>query len=67
MSTTLNEHKKLYTQNDTSFVVSSTEEEYVLKVRDRLTEDKPREKLINYGPEYLTAQELLAVVLNVGT
>ena len=30
-------------------------------------EDKPREKLIKYGPEVLSATELMAILLNVGT
>lgn len=31
------------------------------------SEDTPREKLINYGPESLSVQELMAVLLNTGT
>ena len=41
--------------------------QYILNIRDLPQEEKPREKLAQYGPEYLTAQELLAVVLSVGT
>lgn len=40
---------------------------YVLKIRDLPNEDKPREKLIKYGPDSLSVHELLAVVLNTGT
>jgi DNA repair protein RadC len=43
------------------------DKEYILKVRDLADEDKPREKLIKYGPEILSVAELLAILLNVGT
>ncbi len=41
--------------------------EYVLKVRDLPEDHKPREKLIKFGPEVLSLQEILAVILNTGT
>ncbi|SRR3989339_49764 len=37
------------------------------KVKDLNEEDKPREKLIKYGPDILSVQELLAIVLGTGT
>jgi len=40
---------------------------YVLKLRDLPEQEKPREKLIKYGPDVLSAAELLAIVLGVGT
>ena len=40
---------------------------YILKLRDLPKEEKPREKLVKYGPGALSAAELFAVVLNVGT
>ncbi|KKW42261.1 MAG: replication and repair protein RadC protein [Candidatus Magasanikbacteria bacterium GW2011_GWA2_56_11] len=40
---------------------------YVLKIRDLPGDDKPREKLIKYGPENLSVHELLAVIINTGT
>lgn len=43
------------------------EHEYVLKVRDLPDDEKPREKLLRYGPGVLSASELLAVVLQMGT
>jgi len=43
------------------------EKEYVLKLRDLPQEDRPREKLVQYGPGALSIAELLAIVLNVGT
>lgn len=43
------------------------EKPYVLKIRDMPSEDKPREKLLKYGPSNLSAAELLAVILNTGS
>lgn len=40
---------------------------YVLRIKDMPTEDKPREKLLKYGPSNLTVQELLAIILNTGS
>ena len=57
----------VYTMADFDVVLSQESPEYVLKLRDLPAEDKPREKLIKYGPDVLNAQELLAVVLTVGT
>lgn len=41
--------------------------EYPLTIHDLPSEDKPREKLIQSGPEALSIKELLAVVLMTGT
>lgn len=41
--------------------------QYVLPIRDIPAEDKPREKLLANGPGMLTPQELLAVVIGLGT
>lgn len=43
------------------------EKKYVLKLRDLPIDERPREKLIKYGPHVLTFEELIAIVLNVGT
>lgn len=40
---------------------------YVLKIGDIPLEEKPREKLLKFGATALSVQELLAVMLNVGT
>jgi DNA repair protein RadC len=58
---------RIYFTNDTIPVVCESEQTYVLKIRDLPQEEKPREKLAHYGPEYLSVKELLAVVLTVGT
>lgn len=61
-----------YTITDTNLTIMTVdpglaERTYVLRVRDMPNEDKPREKLLKYGPDSLSIHELLAVVLNVGT
>lgn len=62
MSTTL------YRMPQTEHIVSSTNERtYQLTVRDLPLEEKPREKLLKYGPSTLSMAELLAILFNVGT
>ncbi len=41
--------------------------QYTFTIKDMPTEDKPREKLLKYGPTTLSTQELVAVLLNTGT
>jgi DNA repair protein RadC len=48
-------------------LVQHADEPYVLKVRDLPSGEKPREKLMQYGPAGLSSAELLAVVWGVGT
>lgn len=48
-------------------ILDNPQRKYVLRIHDLPPEDKPREKLINLGPESLTPAELLAVILNTGT
>lgn len=57
----------LYTLQDNDLVLDNQGKRYVLRLRDLPLEDKPREKLIKYGPSVLSINELLAIVLNVGT
>lgn len=40
---------------------------YVLRIRDLPPEEKPRERMLAYGPSALSVQELLAIVLTTGT
>lgn len=61
-----------YTITDTNLMLIDAskltlERPYILKVRDMPNEDKPREKLLKYGPANLTVAELLAVIMNTGT
>ena len=59
--------KQKYQVRWQDLILDASEKEYVLMVRDRLESDRPREKLINFGPGELTGAELLAVVINTGT
>ena len=61
--------KSPYSIPDTDLLldVSPEDRKYVLKVRDLPTDDKPREKLVQLGPEALSINELLAIVLVTGT
>jgi len=65
--TTTTAQKYIINDTDLFLDVAPTERKYVLKFRDLPSESKPREKLVSQGPEALSIQELLAVVLSVGT
>lgn len=56
-----------YTISPYVFFLDKPVREYPLLLRDMPSENKPREKLIAKGPESLTVQELLALVLTTGT
>ena len=56
-----------YTFKENDLMLGNEDKKYVLKIKDLADEDKPRERLIKHGPAILSAAELLAVVLNVGT
>lgn len=55
-----------YAISDTD-LVSGERTAYTLKVKDLPSEEKPREKLLQYGPAPLTVAELVAILLGVGT
>jgi DNA repair protein RadC len=57
--------QKNYKQKDTNLFLDN-ERKYVLRIRDMPIEQKPREKLIKYGPSTLSSAELLAIILNTG-
>ena len=38
-----------------------------MKIKDLPVYDRPRERLINYGKEYISKEELLAIILKTGT
>lgn len=57
----------LYTARENDIVVTEGNEPYILRLRDLPADEKPREKLLKYGPDALDAGELLAIVLNTGT
>ena len=52
---------------ENSLVMGDQPKEYVIRLRDLPASDRPREKLVENGPENLTVAELLAVIMNVGT
>ena len=57
----------IYTIRDHDLILDNEERKYILRVRDLPPEDKPREKLVRYGPHELSLEELFAVILNVGS
>ncbi len=65
MNTT--EAARTYSLTDTDIIMGERDIRYVLRVRDLPIEDKPREKLLAFGPADLTSAELLAILLGVGT
>ncbi len=42
-------------------------ERYTLTIKELPTNERPRERLVKYGPEALSNAELLAIILRVGT
>ncbi len=61
--------KSPYTLRDNDLVLTSApvSRKYTLKLRDLPDTDKPREKLLAFGPSKLSTKELLAIILNAGT
>lgn len=62
-----NRTEKLYSLMDTDLFLDKSSREYILKIHDLPLESQPREKLIKQGPEALSLQELLAILLNIGS
>lgn len=56
-----------YTLRDTESIMGEGHDRYVLRVKDLPDSEKPREKLLASGPANLSAAELVAILLNVGT
>lgn len=59
--------KSTYELNDNNLVMGEAPNRYVLRVRDLPGAEKPREKMIAYGPTNLSLSEIVAVVLGVGS
>ncbi len=57
---------KFYSLMDTNLFLDNNNRQYILKLRDMPIDGKPREKLIEQGPEALSLPELLAIILNTG-
>ncbi len=64
---TATKSKIKYIFKDNDLILDNDDKKYIIKVKDLAEEDKPRERLIKDGPSILSASELLAVILNVGT
>lgn len=58
--------EKTYNQTETDLFLDASPKEYILKIKDQPRDEQPRQKLITQGPEILSLQELLSVILNVG-
>jgi len=56
-----------YTFKENNLILSNEDKKYVLKIKDLADEDRPRERLIKHGSSVLSTQELLAIIMNVGT
>ena len=60
--------EKSYALRDQDILVADhSRSQYVLRVRDLPIEEKPREKLLQFGPKALGVSELVAILLGVGT
>jgi DNA repair protein RadC len=55
------------TDHDIIMSESSVGQQYVLRIKDLPSDQKPREKLLQLGPKNLTLAELIAVLWGVGT
>jgi DNA repair protein RadC len=56
-----------YSLRDADLLLTDEDHPYVLRVRDMDAQDKPREKMLAFGPGELSLTELVAVVWGVGT
>lgn len=56
-----------YSLHGNELVLGEYIEQYILKVRDLPEDQKPREKLLRFGPKGLSVAELVAALLGVGT
>ncbi len=53
--------------HDIIMLDESSEHQYVLRVKDLPSDEKPREKLLQLGPKHLNLSELIAILWGVGT
>lgn len=56
-----------YTLRDNDYIIGEGDTRYILRVRDLPLEEKPREKMLQQGPEALSLAELVAILMGVGT
>ncbi|MCF7820767.1 MAG: DNA repair protein RadC [Candidatus Pacebacteria bacterium] len=55
-----------YTLKSNNIIITDNKK-YVLTIKDLPEKDKPREKLLEYGPTDLSVSELIAIILQTGT
>jgi len=53
--------------HDNEIIMGEMPDRYIMRVKDRAEDDKPREKLLSAGPSSLSVSELVAILLGVGT
>jgi DNA repair protein RadC len=58
---------RAYTLRDHDIILGESEQRYVLRVKDLPDAEKPREKLLEIGPQNLSVAELVSVLWGVGT
>ncbi len=51
---------------DTDLFLDTSNRDYVLKIKDLPAGSRPKDKLINFGPEMLSMAELLSIIWNTG-
>ncbi len=61
------ERKELLLDEQSAEAVLAVGKEYVLRINDMPDEEKPRERLLKYGPGALSVAELTAILLGTGT
>lgn len=61
------ERKELLLDEQSAEAVLAVGKEYVLRIQDMPDEEKPRERLLKYGPGALSVAELTAILLGTGT
>jgi DNA repair protein RadC len=59
--------EQTYVMRNHDLLLGTSNKKYILKVRDLPEEDKPRERMLDHGPNALSAQELMAILLSAGT
>jgi DNA repair protein RadC len=60
--------EQIYKFNSGGIILDNFDKSYnISKVMDMDEEERPRERLIKFGPQYLSSPELLAIILNTGT
>lgn len=56
-----------YKIKDNNIIINHNKKYNIVAIRDRAQDEKPREKMIQMGPENLSSAELLAIILSSGT